>query len=302
VTLAAAGRPCHFSRPPFVIQMTMNREASSPARRRRFDLAPCRAAPDAAGARLVAAADEARRRLERDLHDGAQQQLVLAAVTLARAQAQVRGTPAEETVADALAQLNRSIAELRNLARGIHPAVLSERGLAAALEGLVARSPVPIELRVPHVRLAPAVEAAIYFTVAEALTNVARHARATLARVEIEAEGGSVNALIADNGRGGADVTAGSGLRGLSDRLAALGGTLAVESSPGAGTTIRAGVAAQPDASRSALGLDGRDGLHRGAAVGAAPPRQHEPGHRAREREGRRDTDRGREAVGESLR
>jgi signal transduction histidine kinase len=224
--------------------MTMNREASTPGRRRRFDLAPSRAAPDAAPARLVAAADEARRRLERDLHDGAQQQLVLAAVTLAQAQAQVRGTPAERTVADALAQLNRAIAELRNLARGIHPAVLSERGLEAALEGLVARSPVPVELRVPHLRLAPVVEAAIYFTVAEALTNVAKHARATLARVEIEVNDGSVTALIADNGRGGADVTAGSGLRGLTDRLEALGGTLAIDSSPRRGTFIRASVGA----------------------------------------------------------
>ena len=280
----------------------MKREASSPARRRRFDLAPCRAAPEAAGARLVAAADEARRRLERDLHDGAQQQLVLAAVTLARAQGQVRGTPAEGTVADALAQLNGAIAELRNLARGIHPAVLSERGLTAALEGLVARSPVPVELRVPHVRLAPAAEAAIYFTVAEALTNVAKHARATLARVEVEAVDGSVTALIADNGRGGANVAGGSGLRGLTDRLEALGGTLAVDSSPHGGTIIRATVAAQPDASSSALGLDGRDRLHRSAAVGPAPARQHETGHRAREREGGRNTDRGREAVGESLR
>jgi signal transduction histidine kinase len=219
-----------------------NAANSTPGHRRRHEFAPCHAATDSARSRLVAAADEARRRLERDLHDGAQQQLVLAAVTLARAQAQVRGTPAEGTVADALAQLNRAIAELRNLARGIHPAVLSERGLAAALEGLVARSPVPVELRVPHVRLAPAVEAAIYFTVAEALTNVAKHARATLARVEIEAGDGAVTALIADNGRGGADVTAGSGLRGLTDRLEALGGTLAVDSSPRGGTIIRASV------------------------------------------------------------
>jgi signal transduction histidine kinase len=207
-----------------------SRPVPRPVRRSRFDPA------------LVAAADEARRRLERDLHDGAQQQLVLAALTLTRAQAQARGTPAEQTVADALAHLQRAMTELRDLARGIHPVVLSERGLAAALEGLVARSPVPVELRVPHERLASAAEAAIYFTVAEALTNVAKHARATLAWVEIDIQDGSVTARIADDGIGGADVTAGSGLRGLTDRLDALDGTLAVESPPHGGTVIRASV------------------------------------------------------------
>lgn len=123
------------------------------------------------GLRLVEAADQARRQLERDLHDGAQQRLVLATLILRRAATAARGTPAEPLVAEAFDQLQEGLAELRELARGIHPAVLSEHGLAAALEGLVARSPLPVELHVTRERVAPAVEAAIYFTVAEALTN-----------------------------------------------------------------------------------------------------------------------------------
>ena len=110
---------------------------------------------DASRARIIAAADEARRRLERDLHDGAQQRLVSATLTLGQAKVQVRGTPAEVLVTDALEQLQRALTELRDLARGIHPAVLSERGLAAALESLVARSPLPVELRVPRQRAEP---------------------------------------------------------------------------------------------------------------------------------------------------
>jgi signal transduction histidine kinase len=197
---------------------------------------------EAAASRFVAAADEARRRLERDLHDGAQQQLVLAAVTLRRAQSQARGTPVEELISDALDQLGHALTELRDLARGIHPAALSERGLAAALDGLVARSPLPVELWATPKRAAPAAEAAIYFTVAEALTNVAKHAEATSACVHVEVQGGTLTARVADDGIGGASVEAGSGLRGLADRLRALGGTLTVVSPRGGGTVIRATV------------------------------------------------------------
>ena len=135
--------------------------------------------------------------------------------------------------------------ELRDLARGIHPAVLSERGLAAALESLIARSTVPVELRAPRERAAPAAEAAIYFTVAEALTNVAKHAGATLARVQVNVQNGLLSANVVDDGVGGADATAGSGLRGLADRLDALGGTLTIHSPPGGGTIIRACVPAR---------------------------------------------------------
>jgi signal transduction histidine kinase len=200
----------------------------------------------ASRARIVAAADEARRRLERDLHDGAQQRLVLAALTLKQAQAQARGTPAEQLVAEAQDQLQRALTELRDLARGIHPTTLSERGLAAALGDLVAIFPVPVDLRVLKGRVAPAAELAIYFTVAEALTNVAKHARATVVSVQVDVEGGALTARVADNGVGGARATAGSGLHGLYDRLNAIGGTLTVDSPPGDGTTVCARIPVRP--------------------------------------------------------
>ena len=208
--------------------------------------APTSAEIHASPARIIAAADEARRRLERDLHDGAQQRLVLATLTLKRAQAQARGTPAEQLVAEARDHLQQALTELRDLARGIHPATLSERGLAAALGDLVAIFPVPVDLRVLKGRVAPAAELATYFTVAEALTNVAKHARATVVYVEVAVEGGALMARVADNGVGGARATAGSGLPGLYDRLNAIGGTLAVESPPGEGTTIFARIPLRP--------------------------------------------------------
>jgi signal transduction histidine kinase len=203
---------------------------------------------EASRARLVAAADEARRRLERDLHDGAQQRFVLAAVWLERAAARARGTPAEPLLDEAYQQLQRGLAELRDLAHGIHPAVLSERGLAAALTGLVARSPLPVELRVTTQRATPLVEAAIYFTVAEALTNVGKHAQATRASVTIDITRRTITAEIADDGIGGASPTAGSGLRGLADRLDALGGTLSIDSPRGGPTRIRAQAPLAPHA------------------------------------------------------
>jgi signal transduction histidine kinase len=192
----------------------------------------------ASRARILDAADEARRRLERDLHDGAQQRLVLAAITMKEAQAEARGTLAEQLVAHAFELLQQGLTELRDLARGIHPAALSERGLAAALQDLAAASPVPVDLRVLDGRVAPAAEAAIYFTVAEALTNVAKHSDAALVSVQVEVEGGEIIARVADDGVGGVRVTAGSGLPGLYDRLDAIDGTLTVHSPPGEGTTI----------------------------------------------------------------
>jgi signal transduction histidine kinase len=192
----------------------------------------------ASRARILNAADEARRRLERDLHDGAQQRLVLAAIRMKEAQAEARGTVAERLVADAIELLQQGLTELRDLARGIHPAALSERGLEAALEDLAASSPVPVDLQVLEGRVAREAEAAIYFTVAEALTNVAKHSHAALVSVRVEVEGGEIIARVADDGVGGARVTAGSGLRGLYDRLDAIGGTLTVESPAGEGTTI----------------------------------------------------------------
>jgi signal transduction histidine kinase len=194
----------------------------------------------------VAAGDEIRRRLERDLHDGAQQRIVIAAVTLRRAQALARGTPAEALVTQAMEHLGLALGELRDLARGIHPAVLTDRGLAAALEGLAARSPVPVDLRVSQERMSAAAEAAIYFTVAEALTNVAKHAHATAVRIHVDIQDSVLTAVVTDDGIGGADASCGSGLRGLADRLDALGGTLTIDSPPGGGTTIRASVPARP--------------------------------------------------------
>jgi signal transduction histidine kinase len=194
------------------------------------------------GLRLVEAADEGRRQLERDLHDGAQQRLVLASLILSRAAAEARGTPAEPLVAEAIDQLQQGLAELRELARGLHPAVLSEHGLAPALQSLTAHAPLTVELRVTNQRVQPLVEAAIYFTVAEALTNVAKHASATSAVVEVKIRDGSIFATIADDGVGGADAAGGSGLSGLADRLDALGGAFAVASPSGHGTILRARV------------------------------------------------------------
>jgi signal transduction histidine kinase len=202
----------------------------------------------ASQARLVAAADEARRRLERDLHDGAQQHFVLATVSLKRAAARAQGTPAAPLVDEACRQLQQGLAELRDLAHGIYPAALSDRGLAPAVAGLAARSTLPVDVRVTHERVPPAVEAALYFTVAEALTNVAKHAQATCAGVTVDIADGVVVAEIADDGVGGASTTAGSGLCGLADRLEALGGTLTVHSPRGSGTRIHARVALQPHA------------------------------------------------------
>jgi PAS domain S-box-containing protein len=194
----------------------------------------------ASRARIVEAADEARRKLERDLHDGAQQRLVTTLLTLKLAAGHADTAPVRELVVDASKQLEQGLAELRELAQGIHPAVLTDRGLRPAIETLAARSPVPVELDVTETRSATAVEAAIYFTVAEALTNIAKYAGATQARVTVAVDGAGLVAEIADDGVGGADTQAGSGLRGLADRLDALGGTLAVESASGAGTVVRA--------------------------------------------------------------
>jgi signal transduction histidine kinase len=203
-------------------------------------------------ARIVESADAARRRIERDLHDGAQQQLVTLALNLRLARARVERDPAAagELLDAASAELDAAIRDLRELARGIHPAVLSEHGLGSALESLASRMPLPVEIgETPDERLSEAVEAAAYFVVAEALTNVARYAQATHARVDVAREDGRVVVRVADDGLGGADPAAGSGLRGLADRVAALGGRLDVHSPAGEGTTVQAAIpvrAAQP--------------------------------------------------------
>ena len=194
-------------------------------------------------ARLVETAYEARRQIERDLHDGAQQQLVSVAMTLASARAALGEEPGDagELLEEAIAELKAATAELRELARGIHPAVLTEGGLEPALRGLVRRSPLPAQLAgVAEGRFAAAVEAAAYFVVAEGLTNAARHAEgASTVEVRVQVDGGSVVVTVGDDGPGGANLD-GGGLGGLADRVAALGGQLTVASPAGEGTTVRA--------------------------------------------------------------
>jgi PAS domain S-box-containing protein len=196
----------------------------------------------ASRSRIVAAADDARRMLERNLHDGAQQRLVALSLTLRLAQGRIAGDPAaaETILESARAELSLAIEDLRELARGIHPAVLTDRGLEAALEALAGRSPVPVEVTVPTERLPGSVEAAAYYVVAEALTNVAKYAQASTAQVRVSRDDGRALVEVSDDGVGGADASTGTGLRGLADRVAALDGTLEVESPPGGGTRIRA--------------------------------------------------------------
>ncbi len=197
----------------------------------------------ASRARLVAAADAERRRLERNLHDGAQQRLVALSLALRLAKSRLPDDPAgaSELLDAAGEELAQGLAELRELARGIHPAVLSDRGLGPALEMLADRAPLPVELAsLPGERLPEPVEAAAYYLVSEALTNVARYARASAVTVRVARGNGRVVVEVADDGVGGADPEQGSGLRGLADRVAALRGRLEVESPPGEGTRLRA--------------------------------------------------------------
>jgi signal transduction histidine kinase len=199
----------------------------------------------ASRARILKAGDEERRRLGRDLHDGAQQQLVSAVISLQLAQKRWndRGR-ARQLVDDALEHAQAAIGDLRELAAGIHPSVLTDRGLHAALETLGSRAPVPVELitQLPD-RLPMSVETTAYFLVAEALTNVGKYARASRASVTVRVAGDELDIEVLDDGVGGANPASGSGLRGLADRVAALQGTLDVSSPPGRGTRIHARIA-----------------------------------------------------------
>ena len=195
-------------------------------------------------ARIVEATDEERRRLERDLHDGAQQRLVSVSLALRRVQrrlAAAAGPDAEAIGAsdEAAAELKQAIQELRELARGIHPAILTEAGLGPAITALADRSAVPATVRAtPDRRLPSAVEATAYFVVSEALANVAKHANATSVSIAASTSATSLRIEVGDDGGGGADAARGSGLRGLQDRVAAIGGTLATESPAGQGTLV----------------------------------------------------------------
>ncbi len=193
-------------------------------------------------ARIVESGYAVRRRLERDLHDGAQQRLVSLALSLRILRSRVDGdVEAARELEYARTELDQALEELRELARGIHPSVLSDRGLGAALEGLAHRAPLPVELDgKPEERLPERVESAAYFVVSEALTNVAKYAQATHASINVARNNGHVLVEVSDDGVGGADPATGTGLRGLLDRVAALGGKLEVDSPPGEGTTVKA--------------------------------------------------------------
>jgi signal transduction histidine kinase len=202
----------------------------------------------ASRARLVEAGDAERRRLERDLHDGAQSRLVGLSLLLRSARTRAAEDRELATLLDrAQDELQTSLTELRELARGIHPAILTERGLAPALDGLVSRAPVPVTLQADtEERLPGPVESAAYFVVSEALANVAKYARATHATVRVRRENGRVSVDVTDDGVGGADAARGSGLRGLADRVAALDGTLSLDSPPGDGTRLHAEIPCGP--------------------------------------------------------
>lgn len=198
----------------------------------------------ASRARIVEAADAERRRLVRDLHDGAQQRLIRILLALRRAADQAGAPDAadaavRELLDEAAAETQAAIAELRDLGSGIHPQILTNRGVAAAVESLTGPLPLVVRLMIPERRWPPAIEAAAYFVIAEALTNVVKHAEATSATVAVDERDGLLRIAVSDDGRGGATVTAGRGLAGLEDRVAALGGTLTL-GRDGDGTVLRA--------------------------------------------------------------
>ena len=187
-----------------------------------------------------------RRRLERDLHDGAQQRLVSLALTLRLAREKLEAEPAEagRLLDRSRQELDEALTELRDLARGVHPAVLGDRGLGAAVEALAARAPLPVEVvrNLPDRRLPEQVELAAYFVVSEALTNVAKHASAMKASVALTQRHGRLAVEVRDDGVGGADLDRGTGLHGLADRVGAIDGRLEIDSKPGQGTIVRAGL------------------------------------------------------------
>jgi PAS domain S-box-containing protein len=225
-----------------IFDITERREAEEALRRREIEAART-AELRASRARIVAAADAARRKIERDLHDGAQQRLVALSLDVRLARSRLEAEPAAAgPFLDQLAsELSDASAELRELARGIHPAMLTERGLAPAIEALAGRAPVPVEIvGGPVERLSPTVEITAYFTVSEALTNVAKYAQASHATVRLARADGELVVEVRDDGVGGARAGVGSGLSGLADRVGACDGTLTIESPPGGGTVVRA--------------------------------------------------------------
>jgi PAS domain S-box-containing protein len=221
----------------------------------------------ASRARLLGAESNARRQLERNLHDGAQQRLVALSVQLRLIESKLREHPdaASELLGQARTELAHALEELRELARGIHPAVLTDRGLGPALASLVGRAPIPIDLHAPAERLPAPVEAAAYYVVAEAITNIVKYARASSAVVRVTQDDGVLAVTIADDGVGGADPSVGTGLRGLVDRVSALDGSLVVESPPGEGTSVRAEIPLHETAGRRSDGEEPGRGRRTGS-------------------------------------
>jgi signal transduction histidine kinase len=196
----------------------------------------------ASRARIVDAADAERRRIERDLHDGAQQRLVALAMRLEQQRSQVAG--AGELIDSTTDELLLAIGEVRDLAHGLHPTILTERGLAAAIDSLAERAPIPVRAHILPDRVEPEAEVAAYFLVAETVTNAVKHADASEVLVEASLDADHLSVTVADDGRGGADPSTGSGLQGLIDRVVAVGGSLTIDSPPGGGTTLRATIPA----------------------------------------------------------
>ena len=207
----------------------------------------------ASRARIVTAGDVERRRLERNLHDGAQQRLVTLSLSLRLALSRFESDPAGSRAAieEAAEELAVALDEVRELARGLHPVVLSDRGLRAAVESLADRAPIAVEIaEIADERLPEPVESAAYYLIAEALTNITKYAQASTVRVRVDATDGAIVVEVSDDGVGGADPAAGSGLRGLADRVETLGGSLEVVSPRGDGTSLRAEIPTREEGGR----------------------------------------------------
>jgi PAS domain S-box-containing protein len=232
---SAAVRAAERSGAVVVFRDITDRHLAEAERRRALEI-------HASRARIVQATLEERRRLGRDLHDGAQQRLINVIFALQSAAVSATDERARQAIAEALEETQQAVGELRDLAAGLDPSVLAHRGLRAAIRSLTARTPVPVSLDVPGDRFSPLIESTAYFVAAEALANVAKHAFASEANVTVKFDSRFLSITVSDDGRGGAaaDQAGGSGLAGLADRVAAIGGTLVVESPPGKGTRVRA--------------------------------------------------------------
>jgi PAS domain S-box-containing protein len=243
VAYSSAPLPTDNGRGAVVVfrDVTEHMEAEAAAQREAVERARAQEI-HASRARIVEAADAERRRLGRDLHDGAQQRLVRILLSLHLAANQLDDAPVvvRELLDQAAADADGAIAELRDLGSGIHPQILTNRGIAAAVESLTGPMPLVVDRDIPERRYPPTVEAAVYFVTAEALTNALKHASASSAAVTVSDDGARVTVEVADDGRGGADPSRGSGLRGLEDRVAALDGMLEIVSPEGGGTRVRA--------------------------------------------------------------